>query len=264
MLRMRDVSSYNGVPDMGKIPAHIIAIKATEGTGYISPSFAADWKNARDHNKARIAYHYLHPSVSAKAQARFFIDTVAAKILLTGDMVAVDIEETDGLKADAVAKCGVEFVNTVNEELHGKCIVYTYINFADSGNCAGLGKSPLWIADPSSPAGSPRVPKPWSEWLMHQFGVRKGMDVDIVNMENAESLLHYGVLVSEPIPAADQRILYLSDGKSTMERVVNVHSLVAGFKLHVGETEFKVLAKSSGSNDKPAVAPESENPLPPE
>ncbi len=60
-------------------------------------------------------------------------------------------------------------------------VVYTFLSFAREGRCAGLGDRPLWIADPSAPVGHPRVPAPWSKWVMHQFSETGGIDHDVFN-----------------------------------------------------------------------------------
>src|SRR5271166_4300879 len=109
-LTMRDISSWNGVPDIPSLHSDIVAVKATEGTGYRSPVFQRDWANVELAGKARMAYHYFHPSVSALSQARFFVDTVTNAGLKTGDCLALDHESTDGLDAAATSAAAVAFM----------------------------------------------------------------------------------------------------------------------------------------------------------
>lgn len=71
-------------------------------------------------------------------------------------------------------------------------IIYTFLSFAQEGNCAGLGGHPLWIADPSRAAGRPRVPGPWKGWLLHQYGT-DSVDADVANVSSAAGLRAYGV-----------------------------------------------------------------------
>ena len=58
-------------------------------------------------------------------------------------------------------------------------VVYTFLSFAEAGNCNRLGHCPLWIADPSSRAGHPRVPGPWQTWTMHQYNITGPIDRDL-------------------------------------------------------------------------------------
>jgi hypothetical protein len=53
------------------------------------------------------------------------------------------------------------------------------VDFAQEGNCAGLGRYPLWIADPSSTKGHPRVPGPWKTWAIHQYDISGAIDRDV-------------------------------------------------------------------------------------
>ena len=67
-------------------------------------------------------------------------------------------------------------------------IVYTFLSFAQQGNCAGLGHYPLWIAEPSAPAGRPVVPRPWLTWKFHQYGTtRVGTNTVDVNVFNGDT-----------------------------------------------------------------------------
>lgn len=244
MLKMRDVSNYQGNVHIAQAfpDSHIIACKATEGTGYASPAFQRQWLETQEAGKARMAYHFFHPSIQVAAQVRYFLDTVMTAGLENGDMVALDHESTDGLPPDVVAGAAVEFTGRVDEETKGHCTVYTFLDFAKTGNCAGLGRSPLWIADPSSPPGKPEIPPPWERvWDFHQYGITRGIDDDLANFGNLEALLPLGVLVTTPAPGPDERIVWLSDGTQEIERVIPVAELVQGYSLETGSAVFKIL-----------------------
>lgn len=240
---MRDISNFQaGVDIAARFPdAVAIACKATEGTGFISPSFKEQWHQVAEAHKWRIAYHLFHPSLSVMAQARFFVDTVMNAGLRNGDILVLDHEESDGLAAADVAAAADEFVAVVNAETNGKMWVYTFLDFAREGYCAGLGKHPLWIADPSSPPGEPVIPEPWSAWLAHQFGVRKGVDDDKLNILVEEELIPYGVLVTSPAPRDDEVLFRIVSGGQVKERIVPRNSLIAGFVAEVGDAKFEIL-----------------------
>jgi lysozyme len=239
-LLMRDISGWNGVPNIPSLDASIIASKATEGTGYVSPVFQQDWINTKAAGKGRMAYHFFHPSISALAQARFFLDTVKNAKLEDGDCLMLDHESTDGLDAGSVASAAIAFRHAVEEETNCKLVIYTYINFAETGNCEGLGNSPLFIADPSSPPGHPRVPLPWHEWTMHQYGQRKGIDEDICHFTNIEDFYKLAVLPKPPPLTQDQRMVKLSDGKQSKETLISLNNFKTGFKMTCGDATFEV------------------------
>ena len=80
--------------------------------------------------------------------------------LADGDGVALDLEVTDGLSAAVVASWAHDVLRLLERQLRRVPLLYTFLSFADEGNCAGLGGYPLWIADPSSPAAGPASPHP--------------------------------------------------------------------------------------------------------
>lgn len=212
MLTMQDISNWQG-PKAPELVAHheILGIKATEGNNFLDPEFANNWKFADDNEKGRIAYHLLHPSQPGLQQAQFFLDYVEKAGIESGDMFAVDLEESDGKTPEEVDACAKEFLDYVAAQTKANPFVYTFIHFAEAGNCNSLGNRPLWIADPSSPPAKPRVPAPWEEWRIHQYGIFKGIDADIVNAETVDALTKYGALIGEPPPPPDIVVMTLRD-----------------------------------------------------
>lgn len=245
MLNMRDVSSWQGaltVSDIRNLGVQIIAIKFTEGTGYLSPVAQSDWVNAEAAGDVvRMAYHFFHPSVSVPGQVRFFLDSVKNAGLESGDMLMLDLESTDGMPAMEVAAAAREFCSLAESEVHAPVIVYTYINFAETGNCDGLGNNPLFIADPSSPPGKPRVPHPWSLWSFHQYGVIRGIDADLANFGTVDQLAKLGVFVEPPPPPADVLTISLTDGKIVKETHVHEDNLRPGFLFEAGDAKFRIV-----------------------
>ncbi len=166
-----DVSSYQGafdwVAEKGSIS--FAFAKATEGSTLTDPEFARNWQQMKAIGIVRGAYHFGHPKDGAASDARAFLAVVRAHGLDRGDLLALDLETTDGLTPAQVAAYARNWCADVAAATGRKPIVYTFISFAQQGNCAGLGGHPLWIADPSSPAGHPRVPEPWTTWTFHQY-----------------------------------------------------------------------------------------------
>jgi len=183
-----DVSSYQGepaqwVPDGGAFSW--AAVKITElqadGTRYLNPDAAADWEWLRANKKGRIAYLFGHPSVSVANTVDFFIDELDRLKLQAADGVALDLEVNDGLSPARVAAWGVSVQSELRSRLDRRPLLYTFLSFARAGNCDGLGEYPLWIADPSSPAGEPEVPAPWKSWAIHQYDISGAIDRDVAN-----------------------------------------------------------------------------------
>jgi len=185
MLRGVDVSSFQGPPGAWKAEAGRIdfaAVKFTELSAsgrYVNPDADTDWAYLKSAGLGRVAYLFGHPGVSSAASAAFFAGAVEAAGLEDGDGVALDLEADDGHRPPAVAAWGLEVLTGLHSRLHRTPLLYTFLSFAWAGCCQGMGRYPLWIADPSSPAGHPRVPAPWKTWTVHQYQISGGIDRDV-------------------------------------------------------------------------------------
>ena len=186
-----DLSSYQPSFDWSAEKGRIsfAFAKATEGTTIRDPEFAANWQHAKALGLVRGAYHFAHPKNGAATEARAFLDTVRKHGLKAGDLLALDLETSDSLSPARVADYAQNWCADVHHATGHTPIVYTFLGFAEQGNCAGLGHYPLWIAEPSAPAGRPTVPKPWSAWRFHQYGTARvgsnTVDVDVFNGDTA-------------------------------------------------------------------------------
>ena len=188
LIRGVDVSSYQGAPtDWSRVAGSFswAAVKITEleanGTRYVNPYAGADWDWLASHHKGRIGYLFGHPSTSAASTVDFFITQLNRIGLKDSDAVALDLEVNDGLSAARVASWAADVQSELQTKLKRTPLLYTFVNFAEAGNCAGLGRYPLWIADPSSPKGHPRVPPPWRTWAIHQYDISGSIDEDVAN-----------------------------------------------------------------------------------
>jgi GH25 family lysozyme M1 (1,4-beta-N-acetylmuramidase) len=181
-----DVSSYQGAFDWlaekGSISFGFA--KATEGSTITDPEFSWNWQQIKALGIVRGAYHFGHPRNGAANDARAFLAVVRAQGLGHSDLLALDLETTDGLAPAQVAAYARNWCAEVRAATGRIPIVYTFISFAREGNCAGLGGHPLWIADPSSPAGYPTVPAPWTTWAFHQYATTL-VDRDVFNGDTA-------------------------------------------------------------------------------
>ncbi|MCO6011565.1 glycoside hydrolase family 25 protein [Actinoallomurus purpureus] len=178
MLSGVDISSYQSAIPAGQ---GFVVLKATEGITINDSRFAAWWKSLD--GKLRGAYHFAHPSNDPVIEADHFLSVVAGR-LLPGDVLVLD-HETRGPSPPHDASWARLWLQRVEAKTGIRPIVYTFLSFAQEGRCAGLGGYPLWIADPSRPAGRPRVPGPWKTWALHQYSETGGIDRDVFNGDAA-------------------------------------------------------------------------------
>lgn len=170
MIYGRDVSNWQGSYQWPDDLAFGFA-KASEGTGFVDAQFAHNWTAMAAKKMVRGAYHFGHPDHNPTTEANHFLSVVRARGLHDGDLLALDLETTDGNTAAHVASWARQFCAHVTTQVGRKPLLYTFVSFARGGYCAGLGTYPLWIAAPSNPAGHPPMPLgPWSSWAVHQYG----------------------------------------------------------------------------------------------
>jgi GH25 family lysozyme M1 (1,4-beta-N-acetylmuramidase) len=230
-----DVSAYQGTPSKWTSTAGTIswaAVKVTEfeanGTKYVNPYAAADWEWLHSHKKGRIAYLFGHPSVSAANTADFFITQLHALGLRDTDGVALDLEVSDGLTPSHVASWGADVQSELETRLGRTPLLYTFLSFAEAGNCAGLGRYPLWIADPSSTKGHPRVPKPWTKWTIHQYDISGSIDRNVANFASESAMFDsLGKKTTVKEPSVQNLGGQIATGLAT-GRWPNGHIVVAG------------------------------------
>lgn len=183
-----DVASFQGAPgnwstEAGKIS--FAAVKFTElqpapAGPYVNPDAAADWAYLHQHKLGRIAYLFAHPSTGVTATVNLFARQVTKLGLADADGIAVDLEVTDGRSPSAVDTWAAGLMAALEKKYHRKPLLYTFLSFAEAGNCNKLGKYPLWISNPSRPAGQPQVPAPWKTWALHQYSTTSGkLDRDV-------------------------------------------------------------------------------------
>ncbi len=90
--------------------------KATEGLDYVDSSFVANMNGMRAEKfSTRGYYHFGHPGESASVQANHFCKTVGS--LHAEEVAVLDIEVSDNVHPDQVAKWSKEFVDSVMHTL---------------------------------------------------------------------------------------------------------------------------------------------------
>lgn len=202
-----DVASFQGLPGNWTAAAgHIVwaAVKLTElepnGTRYVNPDAQADWNWLQTNGKGRIAYFFGHPSVNATNTVNFFVSELDHVGLRDTDAVALDLEVTDGLGPAQVSAWADSVQSQLKTRLDRPPLVYTFVDFAKEGNCAGLGGYPLWIADPNHPAGQPTVPAPWKSWAIQQYETSGNIDRDVANYASQAAMFAALGKKTAPVP----------------------------------------------------------------
>ncbi len=185
-----DVSNFAGQFDWAATSGLSFGIcRASQGLGAAGtnspdPFLTWNWPRIKEKGLARGAYHFLDPGLSGAAQASYFVAQVGKVGLETTDMLWLD-NETAGSSPATVAACARDFMaKLVSLRPHNPCGVYSFFDFITSGNCAGLGSYPLWLAIFQS--ATPTAPAPWKEWTFWQSGGTSSHDNDVFNGTAAE------------------------------------------------------------------------------
>jgi hypothetical protein len=153
-------------------------VKATESTNYVNPRYAGQVAHARSAGLVVGHYHFQRPG-DANAQADYFL---AHAHLAPGDILACDWEDAGVNQAQRDA-----FVNRVKAKAPGhKVVLYCNRDFwANRDSNSGGHADGLWIADPGTAAGKPRVQHAWT---FHQYSEAGGLDHDVANFASAAAL----------------------------------------------------------------------------
>ena len=201
-----DVSSWQGSAiDWAAVTGagyEFVLVKATEGTSYTNPDFAADWIGAQKAGMARGAYHFALPDVNAAAdEAAYFLRAVGQ--LTPGDFLALDVEAGSGNLLPWVAA----FLAAVQAAAGFKPLLYSRTEFMAAHNLldASLADNGLWLAQYQST--QPPAPAPWQFVAIWQSGqgsvpgIAGLVDQDVFN-GTRDQLLKYGA-PPKPQPTND-------------------------------------------------------------
>ncbi|WP_324787012.1 GH25 family lysozyme [Streptomyces sp. H51] len=178
MLKAIDISSLQAHPDMGGVD--VVLIKASEGRSYANPRRDAQEKAARDGGKQVGWYHFLWPG-HIQAQAEWFVRCADPR---PGDVLACDWETTT---AHSAATCAEKdaFLAAVKKLCPRlRVILYCNLDFWKRRDTTAECGDGLWIADPGAAAGKPRVKH---SWVIHQYGIKRGQDVDVCNFASVQA-----------------------------------------------------------------------------
>lgn len=177
-----DVSGYQGTVDWPTVAANgaqFAYVKATEGTGYLNPSFAQQYNGSATTGLIRGAYHFALPDQASGAdQANYFIDngggwtadghTLPPMLDIEYDPYGPDI--CYGLNPTQMSAWITDFSTTVNTRTGRFPTIYTTTNWWNT--CTGANPTfgatnPLFIAHYNTTPGP--LPAGWGYQTLWQY-----------------------------------------------------------------------------------------------
>jgi hypothetical protein len=173
-----DISSLQPQPDLDGVD--VVIIKASEGRNYANPWRDDQEKAARGAGKQVAWYHFLWPG-NIRAQAQWFLRCADPR---PGDVLACDWETTTSRTAATCTEkdAFLAAVKELRPDL--RVILYCNLDFWKRHDTTAQAGDGLWIADPGAAPGKPRVKHPW---VIHQYGIRHGTDVDVCNFASVQA-----------------------------------------------------------------------------
>jgi len=192
-----DISHYQGIINWkdvayleDSIPIGFIMIRATAGKAKPDNYFTYNWKEAKNNNFIRGAYHYYRPNENSTEQANNFIKKVT---LEKGDFPPIlDIEQTPDNQTIESLREGIQnWLNLVEAHYGVKPIIYTGDSFyKDYLKGKGFKDYPFWIANYNKKINGPKA-KDWLIWQFSDQGNVKGINefVDLNVFDGNEKML---------------------------------------------------------------------------
>lgn len=183
-----DVSHWQGTTDWAKVAAagkSFAIMKATEGTGYVDPSYATNHAGAAAAGLWTSAYHFARPGATPNEAVLEADHFVAVANLGTRDLIpALDLEVTGGLSTSALQGWVSTWLREVTAKLGVRPMIYTSPSFwktymGDSPSLALAGYPILWIAHWG--VATPTVPAQnwgghgWTFWQYSDCGTVPGI-----------------------------------------------------------------------------------------
>jgi len=197
-----DVSYYQLNIDWQKVKdsgINFAIIKATEGTSWVDPKFAYNWREAKAKGIPRSAYHFYIPDFNGVEQAQFYVNTLRANGGLDQDFelsVDVEVHFRYPVKNKGQSTSNLLAMLKELERLTGqRPMVYTGLGAWDAMTTHPSWASDykLWVAhypggaDGCTPGpGKPLLPVGWTKWVIWQCtssgtvpGITTRVDLDV-------------------------------------------------------------------------------------
>lgn len=186
-----DVSHYQGKINWDKaikiqdsFPISFVFVRATAGKNRIDRQFKRNWKQVKNKELIRGAYHYYRPNENSILQANNFINAVR---LEKGDLPPVlDIEDIPRVQSMENLKKGLKkWLAKVENHYKMKPIIYSGESFYNDFLYYEFSEYTCWIANYNFHVEN--IDKDWNFWQFTDKGSVTGIDelVD-VNIYNGQ------------------------------------------------------------------------------
>lgn len=172
-----DVSNWQGNINFTQVRddgIKIVYIKATQGTNYISPTFEASYRNAKENGLKIGFYHYVtaRSVLQAEAEAQFFASKISGKQI--DCKLAMDFEEFGNLSANQINTIGLAFIKKLEEITKKPVVIYSNTYTARTIWNGEILNYPLWVAEYG--VSRPQNNGKWNSYVGWQY-----TDAGIVN-----------------------------------------------------------------------------------
>jgi lysozyme len=162
-----DISHFNGNTDFTLLKQSNISfvyMKATQGTGYVDPTYHDRVKQLKGTNLLNGAYHFYEPEKDPIEQAKHFIQQV--KVANHTLPPVLDVEITQNVDADKIKEGVKSWLTYVYDTLKCKPMLYSYGSFWQQNLGKAFNEYPFWLADY---AKKPNVPEGLTDWRVWQY-----------------------------------------------------------------------------------------------
>lgn len=165
-----DISSYQGSLNLDNINYDGVAIKATEGTGYVNPYCDTHYQEAKRRGKKRAVYHFYDFGLDPVDQANYFVNNCMGYI-----RDAIFVLDWEGSGVADVSQA-IRFLQQVEARTGVKCAIYMsqWVENTYDWSWAVNNNNGLWIAR-------------YSNWELNNHA----HDWDMSNAGQAPSITHW-------------------------------------------------------------------------
>ena len=235
-----DISRWQKDIQLSRVPCDFVIVKATQGTGYVSPTYKQQITSAESLGKYLGVYHYAS-SGGATAEAEHFLQTVAdyiGKAILVLDWEG---EQNANFNNPSYA---LDFLNYVKKRTG--VTPFIYMSKSVCRQYKWDASFPLWCAQYRNQQPSGYQAQPWTDakgfgaWQppkIFQYsskgqldGYSGNLDLDIAYMDGAEWLSYAQgkVIVKEPEDHGSFNLPIIRRGSSG--KAVKLWQVILGFK----------------------------------
>lgn len=153
-----DISRWNPV-DLSKVPCDFVIVKATQGTGYVSPTYKSQIAQADSLGKLLGVYHYAS-SGGAMAEAKHFLNTVKDYIGKAIMVLDWEGEQNSNFKNPEYA---LSWLRYVKQETGITPFIYMSKSVCRQYASVWDASYPLWCAQYKNQQPSGYQENPWTD-----------------------------------------------------------------------------------------------------